>query len=330
METTEICKNNISPARQGEEESWDNDGEFQELVQSLPKERDWYGGSHYFYQGFWCPSSVFKAVLSFQKHFQALDTDIILASAPKCGTTWLKSLIFTIVNRKHFALEDNPLMSSNPHKLVPFFEYDVYYLGNPSPYLENNPYNPRIFSIHIPYASLPTSIVKDSNCKIVYVSRNPMDMFISYWHFTDKLRPENVNPISLDEAFEMFCQGIHTFGPFYDHVLDLKEDIVSQAKELAEFLGFPFSKEEEKQGVVEEIAKLCSFENLKELEVNKSGNHTFGTPNKAYFRKGVVGDWSNYLTPLMVERFEKLIQGKLGKFGLTFKLSSQTKKDACA
>ena len=178
-----------------------------------------------------------------------------------------------------------------------------------------------------------------------------MDMFISYWHFTDKLRPENVKPISLDEAFEMFCRGIHSFGPFWDHVLgyweakqnnpnkilfvkyeDLKEeDIVSQAKELAEFLGFPFSKEEEKQeqGVVEEIAKLCSFENLKELEVNKSGNHPFGTPNKAYYRKGVVGDRSNYLTPLMVERFEKLIQGKLGKSGLKFKLSSQTNKDVC-
>ncbi|XVF42616.1 hypothetical protein PTKIN_Ptkin01aG0378300 [Pterospermum kingtungense] len=308
--------------------------------------RDFYGGFHYFYQGFWCPSSVFKAVLSFQKHFQALDHDIVLASAPKCGTTWLKSLIFAIVNRNHFALEDNPLLTTHPHKLVPFFEYDVY-SGNPSPSPENNPDSPRIFATHIPYASLPTSIVKDSNCKIVYVCQNPMDMFISYWHFTDKLRPENVKPVPLDEAFEMFYQGIHTFGPFCDHVLgyweakqtnpnkilfvkyeDLKEDIVSHTKELAQFIGFPFSEEEEKQGIVEEIAKLCSFEKLKDLEVNKSGNNPFGTPNKAYFRKGVVGDWSNYLTPLMVERLDKLVQGKMGKSGLTFKFCSKTSKDS--
>ncbi|XWS57905.1 hypothetical protein CRYUN_Cryun09bG0213100 [Craigia yunnanensis] len=270
METTEICKNNTH--QQGKEESWDDD-EFQELVQTLPKERD---------------------------------------CAPKCGTTWLKSLIFTIVNRSHFALENSPLLSSNPHKLLPFFEFDIY-LGNPSPYLENNPCKPRIFSTHIPYASLPTSIVKDSNCKIVYVCRNPMDMFISYWHFTDILGPENVKPISLEEAFEMFCQGIHSFGPFCDHVLGFWDAKQNNPNKII--------KEEEKQGVGEEIAKLCCFENLKELEVNKSGKHPFGTPNKAYFRKGVMGDWRNYLTPMMVERFKKLIQEKLDKSGLTFNLS---------
>ncbi|MBA0861251.1 hypothetical protein Goshw_026096, partial [Gossypium schwendimanii] len=72
----------------------------------------------------------------------------------------------------------------------------------------------------------------------------------------------------------MFCQGIIQFGPFFDH-------------------------EEEKHGVVEEIAKICSFENMKDLEVNKKGE------------KAKTGDWSNYLTPSMVEHLEKLIQEKL-------------------
>ena len=78
METTDIFKNNVS-ANEGDET---DNGEFQELVQSLPKERNWYGTHLYFYQGFWCPSVVFKAMISFQKHFQALDTDIILTSSP--------------------------------------------------------------------------------------------------------------------------------------------------------------------------------------------------------------------------------------------------------
>ena len=347
MDTTEISKDNIvsTPQDKEEEETWDD--EFQELVQTLPKERNWYRNHLHFYQGFWCPTDVLKAVISFQKHFQALDSDVIVISFPKCGTTWLKALTFSIVNRHQFAREENPLLSLGPHQLVRFLEYDIY-LENPSPDLENSSlYQPRLFSTHIPYASLPPSI-KDSNSKIVYICRNPMDMFISLWFFANKLRAENEEPLSLDEAFDLFCRGIHMCGPFFDHVLgywkasqekpnkilflqyeSLKEDIISQLKKLAMFLGFPFSEEEEK-GVVEEIAKMCSFRNLKELDVNKNGIHAYGILHKTFFRKAEVGDWSNYLTPAMVERLEKLIQENFDKSGLTFKQSCKSPEDVCA
>ncbi|XVF56803.1 hypothetical protein PTKIN_Ptkin06aG0149800 [Pterospermum kingtungense] len=336
METTLIFKNNVL-ANQGAESS--DDDEYQELMQSLPKEKSWYGTHLYFYQGFWYPSIAFKAAISFQKHFQAQDTDIILTSIPKSGTTWLKALIFMIVNRNNFAFKDSPVLTSSPHKLVPFFEFDVYW-KNTSSYLENKSNShPRIFATHTSYASLPPSI-KTSNAKIVYVCRNPMDVFISNWHFTDKVRRENVEPLPLDEAFDMFCQGKHSFGPFCDHVSgywkaseenpnkilflkyeDLKENINFYVKKLAEFLGFPLSREEEKQGVAEEIAKLCGFENLKELQANKNGKLEWGHPHNIFFRKAEIGDWSNYLTPSMVDRFQKLFLEKLEPLGLTFKLS---------
>ncbi|XVE90226.1 hypothetical protein DITRI_Ditri20bG0062000 [Diplodiscus trichospermus] len=350
MDTTDISKNNIVSAPQDEEGTWD-DEEFQELLRSLPKERNWnWNGTHqlYFYQGFWCLSSVaLKAVISCQKHFQALDSDVFITSFPKCGTTWLKALTFSIVNRNQFDKEENPLLSFGPHHLIRFLEYDIY-LNNPSPDLQNcSLYSPRLFSSHFPFASLPTSI-RDSNSKIVYISRNPMDMFISLWFFSDRLRLENEEPLSLDEAFELFCRGVYPCGPYFDHVLgywkasqenpnkilflqyeDLKEDIISNVKKLAMFLGCPFTEEEEKRGVVEEIAETCSFGNLKELDVNKNGMHPFGIPNKTLFRKAEVGDWSNYLSPKMVKRLEKLIQENVNKSGLTFKLSVKSTKDAC-
>ncbi|OMO70357.1 hypothetical protein COLO4_28642 [Corchorus olitorius] len=340
METSEIIsKNNVSISSPSqEEEPWD-DEKFQELVESLPKAKGYYGPL-YFYQGFWCPSFSFKGFISFQKYFQALDTDIILVSMPKSGTTWLKALIFSIANRHKFSLQDNPLLNLGPHSLVPFLESDLY-LKTPNPNFENCPNHPRILSTHTPYASLPPSIKDDhSKCKIVYVCRNPMDVFISYWHYLGKLRTENMEPMSMDEGFEMFCQGIHGFGPFSDHVLgywkaneenpnkilflkyeDLKEDITFHVKELAKFLGFPFSKEEEDRGVVEEIARLCSFDSLKDLEVNKSGKSPLGYPNSVFFRNGEVGNWRNFLKPSMVEHWEKLLQEKFDKSGLTFNFS---------
>ncbi|KAL7177410.1 hypothetical protein ACSBR2_030717 [Camellia fascicularis] len=46
--------------------------------------------------------------------------------------------------------------------------------------------------------------------------------------------------------------------------------------------------EEDRQGVIEEILKLCSFDNLKDLEVNKTHKNEVRHPNSAYFRKGEI------------------------------------------
>lgn len=58
---------------------------------------------------------------------------------------------------------------------------------------------------------------------------------------------------------------------------------------------------------------------MKILEVNKKGKVSNGFKNDLFFRKGEVGDWRNYLTPSMAERFEKIMEEKLEGSGLTFK-----------
>lgn len=316
--------------------------ECKELLQTLPREKGWRTPYLYFFQGFWCQPKEIQAIMAFQKHFKVRDDDIILATIPKSGTTWLKALSFSIINRKKFPanLKNHPLFTSNPHDLVPFFEYKLY-VDSQIPDLDNLSHDePRVFATHVPYGSLQESI-KRSNAKIVYICRNPFDTFISSWHFINKLRPETSAPFSIEEAFNMYCNGVVGFGPFWVHMLgywnenskrpdnvlflkyeDMKEDIVSNLKVLASFMGYPFSEEEENEGVIEEIAKLCSFDNLKELEVNKSGRSIKNFKNEYLFRKGKVGDWVNYLSPSMVDQLSQLMEDKLGGSGLTFKLHS--------
>ncbi|KAK6129764.1 hypothetical protein DH2020_036471 [Rehmannia glutinosa] len=253
------------------------------------------------------------------------------------GTTWSKALNYSIVNRNVYAIDQSPLLTCNPHALLPPLEHDLYYLQD-NPDLGNIP-SPRIFSSHIPFNVLPASI-RESKCKIIYLCRNPLDQFISHRHFSLKNKfQKDVVPLELDEAFDRFCQGIHSSGPFWDHMLgfwnahlknpekvlflkyeDLKEDIAFHIRKIAEFLGYPFTEEEEKQRLVEQIAKLCSFENLKNLEVNRSG-YVHGVVEKSsFFRKGEVGDWTNYLTPAMAERFREIMESKFGGTGLMFKI----------
>ncbi|GKV52526.1 hypothetical protein SLEP1_g59104 [Rubroshorea leprosula] len=101
----------------------------------------------------------------------------------------------------------------------------------------------------------------------------------------------------------------------------MMKDTAYYVKKMAEFMGYPFSPEEEQEGVVEKIVKMCNFEFLSNLEVNKTGKseNLFNTlQNNIFFRKGKVGDWKNHLTPEMTECLKKIMEQKLSGTGLTF------------
>ena len=103
---------------------------------------------------------------------------------------------------------------------------------------------------------------------------------------------------------DLFCEGVSSFGPFWDHVKgyyeesmrqpdnilflkyeEMKEEPTLHLRRLAEFLGCPFSLDEEKQGVVDSIIELCSFGNL---EVNKAGKLSSSQDHRLFFQRGNV------------------------------------------
>lgn len=308
------------------------------LLLSLPRIRGWRTPHLYLFQSFWCQPKEIQATIAAQNHFEAQASDVIVTTVPKSGTTWLKALVFAIVNRGRFEAhsKSHPLLSFNPHDLVPFLEYKVY-ANNQVPKISNLP-SPRLFATHVPYHSLPQSMINGtSNCKIVYICRNPFDTFVSIWHFINKIRNKNLGPFSLEEAFDMYCKGQVGYGPYWDHMLeyweeslrtpqkvmflkyeDLKGDVHLQVRRVAEFLGYPISPQEEEDGVVENIANICSFQMLKDVEVNKKGKSILDFDNNGLFRKGEVGDWVNLLSKEMVERLSNIIEEKLVGSGLEF------------
>ncbi|KAF5184419.1 Cytosolic sulfotransferase [Thalictrum thalictroides] len=308
--------------------------ECRHLMSSLPRDKGWVVNHLFNYQGFWHTTRQLQGVLASQKLFQAQQTDLFLVTTPKSGTTWLKAMAFAILNRDRYPCNNDhhPLLYSNPHDLVPFLELKLYVDNNVPDF--TNFVSPRLFSTHMPYISLPDSI-KNSKCKIVYLCRNPRDTLISLWHFTNKLRPKTIGNISLEEAFEKFCKGVSLCGPFWDHVLEywkqslempervlfvkyeeIKEEPKVHLNRLAKFLGYPFSVEEEKLGVVDEILNLCSFDSLSNLMVNRMGKLLTGEDNKAFFRKGEVGDSGNYLTPEMIQHLDVITENKFIGYGL--------------
>nr|ABG21957.1 Sulfotransferase domain containing protein, expressed [Oryza sativa Japonica Group]BAG92722.1 unnamed protein product [Oryza sativa Japonica Group] len=193
--------------------------------------------------------------------------------------------------------------------------------------------SPRLMSTHMQHAALPKSIADEPGCKVVYICREPKDILVSAWHFFRIIEPD----LSFQEVFEAACDGKFLTGAIWDHIIgywnackanpekvlflvyeDLLRDPANIVRKLADFLGQPFSSTEEEAGLVTDIVRLCSFENLKSLEVNKMGEASFAFPNASYFRKGKAGDWKIHMTPEMVECFDTIVKEKMHGSGLVF------------
>lgn len=133
-----MSKSQTSPQIPPKDQEDELSDECKKLLSTLPKERGWSVSHIYNYQGFWAKPRVIQGVIACQQQFQAQDSDIILVTNPKSGTTWLKSLLFTLVNRvKHPIFEQNHLMilfhSWNSHSML----IDKSLISHPSPHLDS-------------------------------------------------------------------------------------------------------------------------------------------------------------------------------------------------
>ncbi|XP_074343727.1 cytosolic sulfotransferase 8-like [Apium graveolens] len=308
--------------------------QFEEFLSSLPKEEGIFEPNSYQYQGFWYPRISLQGLISCQQHFQARKNDIFLVTAPKSGTTWLKAILYALINRDVHHPQDphHPLRNTTPHQLVPFLEsLDLSDYDSVSNTSDNS--STRIFGCHISTVSLPKSIMEEG--RIIYLCRDIKDTFISLFLFSNKAN-FRTSPISLESAFNLFCRGLSPAGPIWDQILEywqislerphqvlfmryeeMTVEPLVQLRRLANFLGKPFSQEEENSGLLDQIRKLCSFDSMSKLEVNKTGNSIGELSNSSFFRSGVVGDWKNYLTAEMASKLDQITEEKFSSLGIS-------------
>ncbi|KAI3724468.1 hypothetical protein L2E82_36246 [Cichorium intybus] len=308
--------------------------EYDYLIETIPKGNGWNVKHLYKYNGFWLNPIGIKANLLLHAYFKSHPTDIFLASFMKSGTTWLKALMISTINRHRYNFTDHHLHHHGPQSTFP--SIDIEFQSYPiTDFMHISA--PRLFATHLPRTLLPPSV---TSCKFIYICRDPKDVLVSKWFFMNKIRDTDLPPLSFDEAFDLFCQGISDFGPFWEHVLsywrasldapdkilflkyeEVKEQPEAVVRKLATFMGEPFTAEEDEQRVAENIVNMCSFENLSNLEVNKTGVFNIGigkVGNREFFRKGKIGDWKNYMTEEMKQRIDGITHEKLKGSGLAF------------
>ncbi|KAG9334981.1 hypothetical protein JZ751_006204 [Albula glossodonta] len=189
--------------------------------------------------------------------------------------------------------------------------------------LEQRP-SPRMFTTHFHYSMMPASYFKVKP-KVIYVMRNPKDVFTSSFHYYG-MASYLVDPGTADEFLDKFLSGKVMFGSWFDHVkgwlnaedqdrvmyisyeemiLDLKASVTKMSR----FLGKSLREE-----VIAKIADHCTFKNMKQ---NKMSNYSmvpveFMDQKKSEFlRKGIAGDWKNLFTEAQTEKFNAIYKEKM-------------------
>ncbi|NXJ12153.1 ST6B1 Sulfotransferase, partial [Odontophorus gujanensis] len=253
-----------------------------------------------------CSAETFQAL----ENLEARRDDMVLVSYPKCCVNWLiqilNDLIFTTIQSKPVSTE------------LPFVE-----CGDPDKYqrMEQIP-SPRILATHLNYDFLPKSIFKNK-AKILVLFRNPKDTAVSFFHFHNNV-PSVPSYSSWDEFFSEFMNGKVGWGSYFDHAVtwnkhtedenimiviyeDLKENLTSGVKQIAEFFGFSLTAEQ-----IQSVADRATFQAVKD-----KAQETHGAVGTVIFRKGIVGDWKNLFTEAqnqeMDAKFKACLEGtKLG------------------
>ena len=254
------------------------------------------------------------------KSLELYSDDVWIVTYPKCGTTWTQQIVKLIRNN---GVNDGVkiILSS------PWLEARATF---PHLKIEDVP-RPRSFKSHFSYDTFPCGPPRSTPCKYIYVARNPKDMAVSYFFHTKKgFLPD----LTWESFWELFLIGKMGFGDYFDHVLSwwphrddknvlfLKyEDMKKNPKEVISQIARFIRVDNLSQDIVTKIAESTSFEKMKADDTaNMSWLHFFNdeTGKPSFLRKGIIGDWKNFLTEEQSAQIDALCDEKLKGLGIEF------------
>ncbi|XP_076773163.1 amine sulfotransferase-like isoform X1 [Arvicanthis niloticus] len=255
------------------------------------------------------------------EEFEIRDDDVFIITYPKSGTIWTQQILSLI----YFEGHRNNTENISTVDRVPFLEYNIHNLD----YAKMS--SPRIFSSHLPYYLVPKGL-KEKKTKTFYIYRNPKDVLISYFHFSNWVAIFEATD-TLDQFLGKFLDGKgncwfdhirgwyehrHDFNIMFLSYEDLKKDLRSSVLKICNFLEKELSEEE-----LDAVVRQSTFENMKSdplANYNYIINNKIGVRNNDshFLRKGTIGDWKNHLTVEQNERFDMIFKMKMKNVPLKF------------
>lgn len=236
--------------------------------------------------------------------------DVFIASYPKSGNTWVRFLV------ANYLAQQNGIKVGfvNIENLVPdiYQSSDKKLLGIPAP---------RILKSH--------EVFDPRYKNVIYIIRNPLDVFTSYYYFSIKTGqiPEDT---SASHYFDVFISnGIADFGTWYENVSswtiagdrkslvikyeDLLNDPYTSLENIVTHLGYDVDAER-----ISAAINASSFEKMGKMEKEQSKDWKpvkNTDQNIPFVRSGKSGGWKDLLTNDDVKKIPVYWQGLLSSFG---------------
>ena len=259
----------------------------------------------------------------FSRTFPTRSGDISIASFPKSGTTWVLYVVLLITQQGKIP-EGKSLKESY---LWPEFDRSLFDMDEKQPQLPL----PRLLKSHGPYSMAVGGEPEVNPCKFIYVARNPKDLVVSFFHFSQSFKRYK-GPWA--HFLKVFMNGKGVWGDWFNHINswwqhrhddnilflwyeELQQDYDSQVHKIADFLGYPLSPE-----LLVLIKDKTAFN---EMRVNYLPDKNESTK---FFRKGKVGSGTEEFTEAQSILFDVWCANRLKETGLELDIEPFIKKQS--
>jgi aryl sulfotransferase len=265
--------------------------------------------------------------------------DVIVATYPKCGTTWTQRIVSLLI---HQSPAPRDIMGEGPWVDSTIFDPIDAMLGT----LEAQRHR-RSMKSHLPLDALPVF----EGVKVVHTVRDGRDACTSMHNHMLGLRMEHMMATMSDAPPELLADGPPPPTPedpreyylqwmdaaegkrplrggdlpfcefelgywasrtspwlLHVHYADLKADLVGEMRRISEFLEIDTSAAR-----LSELAAAATFDAMKrdgESLLPKIGEH-FDKGSERFLNKGTNGRWKDFLTPADLARYDAVIKARL-------------------
>ncbi|XP_042868744.1 sulfotransferase 1C4-like isoform X2 [Penaeus japonicus] len=312
------------------------------LLRNFPTFTD---GASRLYPGRWLLLKGFKDVADRIYNFKIRDSDVVVVTFPKSGTTWSQEVVWSM-------LHDPDLKGAPRSQLMdraPYLEMEVDQWpteiksfvpplftamcpegdaskGTVVQMLEKER-EPRVIKTHLPLSLLPPDAIDKG--KVVYVARNPKDLVASFYDYSRTQKRLQFQG-SLAEFADHFMRDELRYCPYWEHMReawqkrnhpnlhfiffeDLKKDPLREYRKLDAFLGTKLSEEQ-----IARVMEHTSFSSM------KARNEALGKDDQIisegnFFRVGQAGSWKEKLTPELERKIDEWTKENIADFGGDFK-----------
>lgn len=255
------------------------------------------------------------------EHFAHRPGDIFVCTSPKCGTTWMQTIVATL-------LFPNGQPSGTVMDLSPWIDARFFPIEDVVASLEAQTHR-RAIKTHTPADGIPWW----SDASYIVVVRDGLDACMSFLNHLSNMRPEAIMHLAataqadgievgerfpLDDVHAFFASWLEPPGVWFEHLNtfwthrdqpnvlfvhfdDLKADLDAEMQRVATFLDV-----EVDESLWPQLVERCTFASMKQRSAEIADfDRLFIGGADTFLYKGTNGRWRDVLTADEVAAFDE-------------------------